>query len=274
MRKRNTINTFFILLFITCLIIFLNSFLNIIKWDKENRKTLEKSNELQNMVNISEVNDNQVNTILISSDDEKDDSNYWYYAKMNLMNVNIDNLFNQNNDVVGWINVPGTNIDYPFVQANDNKFYLNHSFDKKYNDAGWIFLDYRNDINNLSKNNIIYGHARIDKTMFGSLRNTLKKEWFNNIDNRIVKISTPKQNTLWQVFSIYHIKTEPYYITVNFNNENDFQKYIDKSLKRSVYNFNVNINTSDTILTLSTCYGENEKLVLHAKLIKKEIKNP
>lgn len=274
MRKRNTINTFFILLFITCLIIFLNSFLNIIKWDKENRKTLEKSNELQNMVNISELNDNQVNTILISSDDEKDDSNYWYYTKMNLMNVNIDNLFNQNNDIVGWINVPGTNIDYPFVQTKDNKFYLNHSFDKKYNDAGWIFLDYRNDINNLSKNNIIYGHARIDKTMFGSLRNTLKKEWFNNINNRIVKISTPKQNTLWQVFSIYHIKTEPYYIAVNFNNENDFQKYIDKSLKRSVYNFNVNINTSDTILTLSTCYGENEKLVLHAKLIKKEIKNP
>lgn len=123
MRKRNTINTFFILLFITCLIIFLNSFLNIIKWDKENRKTLEKSNELQNMVNISEVNDNQVNTILISSDDEKDDSNYWYYTKMNLMNVNIDNLFNQNNDIVGWINVPGTNIDYPFVQTKDNKFY-------------------------------------------------------------------------------------------------------------------------------------------------------
>ena len=274
MRKRNTINTFFILLFITCLIIFLNSFLNIIKWDKENRKTLEKSNELQNMVNISEVNDNQVNTILISSDDEKDDSNYWYYTKMNLMNVNIDNLFNQNNDIVGWINVPGTNIDYPFVQTKDYKFYLTHSFDKKYNDAGLIFLDYRNDINNLSKNNIIYGHARIDKTMFGSLRNTLKKEWFNNINNRIVKISTPKQNTLWQVFSIYHIKTEPYYIAVNFNNENDFQKYIDKSLKRSVYNFNVNINTSDTILTLSTCYGENEKLVLHAKLIKKEIKNP
>lgn len=274
MTKKNTINTFFILLFITCLIIFLNSFLNIIKWDKENRKTLEKSNELQNMVNISEVNDNQVNTILVSSDDEKDDSNYWYYTKMNLMNVNIDNLFNQNNDIVGWINVPGTNIDYPFVQAKDNKFYLNHSFDKKYNDAGWIFLDYRNDINNLSKNNIIYGHARIDKTMFGSLRNTLKKEWFNNIDNRIVKISTLKQNTLWQVFSIYHIKTEPYYITVNFNNENDFHKYISKSLNRSVYNFNVNINTSDTILTLSTCYGENEKLVLHAKLIKKEIKNP
>lgn len=274
MRKRNTINTFFILLFITCLIIFLNSFLNIIKWEKENRKTLEKSNELQNMVNISDVNDNQVNTILVSSDDEKDDSNYWYYTKMNLMNVNIDNLFNQNNDIVGWINVPGTNIDYPFVQAKDNKFYLNHSFDKKYNDAGWIFLDYRNDINNLSKNNIIYGHARIDKTMFGSLRNTLKKEWFDNINNRIVKISTLKQNTLWQVFSIYHIKTEPYYITVNFNNENDFQKYIDKSLKRSVYNFNVNINSSDTILTLSTCYGENEKLVLHAKLIKKEIKNP
>lgn len=274
MRKRNTINTFFILLFITCLIIFLNSFLNIIKWDKENRKTLEKSNELQNMVNISDVNDNQVNTILVSSDDEKDYSNYWYYTKMNLMNVNIDNLFNQNNDIVGWINVPGTNINYPFVQTKDNKFYLNHSFDKKYNDAGWIFLDYRNDINNLSKNNIIYGHARIDKTMFGSLRNTLKKEWFDNINNRIVKISTLKQNTLWQVFSIYHIKTEPYYITVNFNNENDFQKYIDKSLKRSVYNFNVNINTSDTILTLSTCYGENEKLVLHAKLIKKEIKNP
>ena len=103
--------------------------------------------------------------------------------------------------------------------------------------------------------------------------NTLKNSWFNNKDNRIIKVSSENENTLWQIFSVYHIKTESYYITVNFKNDNEFQKYIDKSLKRSIYNFNTNVSVDDTILTLSTCYGDHEKLVVQAKLIKKEIKN-
>lgn len=260
----------FIICFVTCLY----SLLNIIRWEKDNRKSQEIVNNLQNTteVNISTISDDS-SIQLINPENESEDSLYWYYTSMDMIDVDFNDLNKKNSDTRGWIQVPGTNINYPFVQSKDNKYYLTHSFEKKYTDAGWVFLDYRNDINNLSKNNIIYGHARLDKTMFGSLRNTLKNSWFNNKDNRIIKVSSENENTLWQIFSIYHIKTESYYITVNFKNDEEFQKYIDKSLKRSVYNFNTNVTVDDTILTLSTCYGDHEKLVVQAKLIKKEIKN-
>ena len=64
------------------------------------------------------------------------------------MNTFMKELKKINNDVRGWIQVNGTNINYPFVQTNNNDFYLKHSFDKSYNSSGWIFLDYRNNINN------------------------------------------------------------------------------------------------------------------------------
>lgn len=263
----------FKILFIICLIVLLHSFLSIIKWEKDNRANHNILDEIQDIYEDNIKEDPNINSyIFVNPEKEDNESSYWYYAGMNMINVRFDELLNMNNETKGWIYVPGTDINYPFVQSKDNKYYLNHSFNKKYNDAGWVYLDYRNDINNLSRNNILYGHARLDKTMFGSLKNTLKKSWYDNKDNHVVKLSTEKENTLWQIFSIYHIKTEPYYITVNFTDD-EFQDYINKSLDRSIYKFDSNVSIDDIILTLSTCYGENEKLILQAKLIKREIKN-
>ena len=275
LKKKAFVNFILNIIFILCLIVFLHSFLSIIKWEKDNRMTTEKINNLQDMVNIKEDGDiDEKQIILFGHEDEDDNSNYWYYASMNMIDVNLDKLVSRNNDTRGWISVGGTDINYPFVQSSDNKFYLNRSFDKTYNDAGWVFLDYRNNIDNLSKNNILYAHARVDRTMFGSLRNVLKNEWLKNKDNHVIKLSTLNENSLWQIFSVYSLETESYYITTKFKNDADFQKYINKSLERSRFDFNVNLNVNDIILTLSTCHGETKKLVVHAKLIKKEIKNP
>ena len=260
----------FKILFIICLLFGLYNLLNIIKWETDNRITNKLYKDIITNIEINEVDD--FNSIFINPNEDKN-SSYWHYASMKMIDVDFENLSIQNKDVVGWIQVPGTNIDYPFVHTKDNKYYLNHSFDKSYNDAGWIFLDYRNNFKLNDKNNILYGHARRDETMFGSLKMTLKKDWFNNKDNHIVKLSTPSENSIWQIFSIYYIDTESYYITVNFKDDSDFNKYINKALSRSIYKFDVNVNTSDTILTLSTCHGETKKLVLQAKLIKKEIKS-
>ena len=106
--------------------------------------------------------------------------------------------------------------------------------------------------------------------MFGSLKNVLSSDWQNNSNNHIVKISTEKDNTLWQVFSVYHILTTSDYIQITFNSNEDFKKWASMLINRSVYDFNTNVNESDKILTLSTCYNNEEKVVLHAKLIKKE----
>lgn len=87
-----------------------------------------------------------------------------------MINVNFDDLKKTNSDVIGWLKVNGININYPFVQGKDNNYYLTHGFNKSYNDAGWIFFDYRNNNTN-NKNTIIYAHSILDKTMFESLRN-------------------------------------------------------------------------------------------------------
>ncbi len=235
------------MLFLTITFIF--SLYKIIKWHYDN-KLIEK--ETKNIKKIIKIKP------------KEEDPNY--------LNIDLPLLIKQNKDTIGWIQVNGTNINYPFVQTTNNEYYLNHSFNKSYTDAGWIFLDYRNDINNLKYNTIIYGHARKDKTMFGSLKNVLNKDWYNNQNNHIIKTSTLKENSLWQIFSIYHTPTNVSYIQTEFNSKNEFKDFVNDIISKSIYNFNININENDKILTLSTCYKTNEKLVVHAKLIKNSIK--
>ena len=162
------------------------------------------------------------------------------------------------------------NVDYPFVQTNDNSYYLNHSFDKRYTDAGWIWLDYRNNLERDDDNLIIYGHARKDKSMFGTLKYSLKSDWYTNEENHIITIYLENETRYYQIFSSYHVKTENYYLTVNFNNREDFQNFLNTLKKRSVYDYGVDLNSDDKILTLSTCYNSSDKTVIHAKLTKIE----
>ena len=189
---------------------------------------------------------------------------------MNMIKVNFDNLLQINNDTKGWIMVPGTNVNYPFVQSNDNLYYLKHSYDKSSNKKGWVFLDYRNNMDNLSKNTIIYAHGLVNNQMFGSLRKILKSSWYNNKNNHIIKLSTPTSNQLWQVFSTYTIEPEDYYITTSFSSDEEFQEFINTIKSRSVYDYGTEINTNDNILTLSSCYSDTKRMVLHAKLIKSD----
>ena len=175
----------------------------------------------------------------------------------------------QNPDTIGWIYVPNTNVDYPVVQTTDNDYYLNHSFDKSENSAGWVFADFRDDFDNLSRNTVIYAHGRKDKVMFGSLTNTLQKNWYTNLDNQIIQLSTLKYNTMWQVFAVYKIEAESYYITTDFSSDESFQEFINTMVSRSIYDFGVDVNKEDKLLTLSTCYNDNGiRLVVQAKLVK------
>lgn len=257
----------FLILFITLNI----SIYNIIKWKLDSNKTNEEINTIQENTNIEEVQDNKGTEIIKQAEKIPKENPYWDYIKMNMIDVNFDNLKKINSDVVGWIKVNGTNINYPFVQSKDNKYYLTHSFDKSYNNAGWVFLDYRNNnINN--RNTIIYAHGRTDKTMFGTLRKVLNNGWINNTNNYVIKISTEKENSLWQIFSIYHIPTTNDYLQTEFKDEREYQRFLNILKNRSNHNFNTSITSNDTILTLSTCYNDSEKMVVHAKLIKKQKK--
>ena len=144
---------------IISLLLLIYSIYNIVKWKLDSNNTNKQIEEVQETVKVEEVIDTE-NTEIVLPEEEIPKSNpYWDYIKMNMIDINFNELKNINNDVKGWIKVNGT---YPFVQYNNNKYYLTHSFDKSYNSAGWLFLDYRNNINN-NKNTIIYAHGRYDK---------------------------------------------------------------------------------------------------------------
>lgn len=262
---------FLIIFSILCFITLVYSIYNIIVWKLDSNKTNNQIEEIQEEIPIVEIEDND-NTEIIEQEEEIPKSNpYWDYIGMNMIDVNFNELKNINNDVRGWIKLNGTNINYPFVQASDNKYYLTHSLDKSYNSAGWLFLDYRNNSTD-NKNTIIYAHGRNDKTMFGSLRNVLTNNWLKDTNNYVIKISTETENSLWQIFSTYYIPTTSDYLQTNFNNDNEFQDFINMIISRSSYNFNTSVSVNDNILTLSTCYNNSDKMVVHAKLIKKESK--
>jgi sortase B len=255
------------------IILLLISIYNIVKWRLDNNTVNKLIDDIYNQIDINEITDNEKTEIINQDDKISKSSPYWNYLKINLIDVNFKDLKLLNDDIVGWLKLEGTNINYPFVQSNDNEYYLNHSIDKSYNSAGWVFLDYRNNIKNLDKNTIIYAHGRLDGIMFNSLKNIIKNNWYeNNNNNNIIRISTEYQNTLWEVFSIYNIDTTNNYIQVSFKNNHEFEIFANQLMKRSIYKFNTSINQNDKIITLSTCYNKKQKMVMHAKLIKFENK--
>lgn len=184
------------------------------------------------------------------------------------LDVDLTALKAENADVKGWLKVSGTNVNYPFLQANNNRYYLERSFDRSYNSAGWVFLDYRNDANLRDKNNIIYAHGRLDRTMFGSLRELRTDALENPEKEFIIKTRTETEMANWRIFSVYIVPTTSDYLETTFRTETEFKNFINMLTGRSEVDFKVEANENDQILTLSTCYGTDTKLVVHGVKIK------
>lgn len=242
----------------------------IYEWTLDSIDTEEQTTAINEAASTREIADNS-NTEVIASG-EPDDAPYWQYLKTNLLDVDFAELRKINDETAGWISLSGTNINYPYVQTSNNDFYLKHSFDKSYNTAGWVFEDFRNKNDGSDKNLILYAHGRNDGSMFGTLRTILTNGWRNNSNNFIVRTATDNEMALWQVFSVYRIEVTTDYIQTSFTNDTEFGTFINMLKNRSVQDFGASVSGSDQILTLSTCYNSKERVVLHAKLIKRQAK--
>lgn len=269
---KRIIDVLIIIVIAICIFNIGNSLFHIIVWKKEGNEINEQLEEIEKITEVKDVEEKENENIeIIEPVEEVPTYNpYWAYISMNMISVDFADLKDVNKDTVGWIQVNGTNINYPFVQTTNNTYYLTHAFNKSKNSAGWVFLDYRNKNDLSDKNSILYAHGRIDKTMFGSLRNALTNGWLSNTNNYVFKLSTPYENTLWQVFSIYHIPVTSDYLRTTFTDDEDFVNFANMLIKRSAHNFETTVGANDRIITLSTCYDETERVVLHAKLIKRE----
>lgn len=177
--------------------------------------------------------------------------------------VDFDKLRNINEDTVGYLEVPNTNINYVVVKGEDNSYYLNHNFNKEKNVAGWIFMDYKNKADGTDKNIVIYGDDTADETMFGSLSKLLEKKNLEDKNNLIITFITDKEIKKYQIFSIYTIEPEEYYIKTSFK-EKEFEKFKEKIRNRSKYKLDANLKNKN-IITLSTCQTHGiKRLAVHA----------
>ena len=243
MKKKRILN---IAIYLILFLILICSGFKLYFWYKDKKNNDETAEQLKNNVKLEKI--------------KKDNSNNEKYI------VDFKKLKSENSDVVAYIKVNNTNIEYPIVKTSNNNFYLNHSFDKSKNSRGWIFADYKNKFDNTDKNIVIYGHNMRDESMFGSLKNILNEEWYNNAENKNITFLTEKGNYIYKVFSIYKIESEDYYIKTNFKNDEDYEKFLNTIKNRSIKNFDINLNINDKIITLSTCANNNKyRIVLHAK---------
>jgi sortase B len=134
-------------------------------------------------------------------------------TKKEIKNRDLASLLNTNADTVGWLTINNTNIDYSIVQTTDNDFYLHHNFYKNESNAGWVFMDYRNNSIDLDDNTILYGHNRYyNGTMFGTLNNVLNKSWYTNETNLTISFNTLYNTMKWRIFSIYKIPVTTDYL--------------------------------------------------------------
>lgn len=240
--NKNIIIPIILLIFISIMIF---TGVKILIWLKENKKSNDIIEDIKNSISIEDTTDT-----------------------VNKYNIDFYSLKQKNSDTIAWLKVNGTSIEYPVLKTKDNDFYLTHSFDKKYNGAGWVFMDYKNKFDGTDNNIVIFAHNRQDGSMFGTLKNILTEEWKNNEDNFIIPFITENEKSEYQVFSVYRVEKEDYYITTNFETNSEIQIFIDKIKSRSEKDFNVDVNTKDHILTLSTCADNNKyRIVLHAKKI-------
>lgn len=236
---------FNLIVYMILLLVLVYSGVKIYKWYKDNNKNNEIAEQIKGTVVVEE-----------KSEDKEE------------YTIDFNKLKEQNKETVAWIKVNNTNIEYPVVKTKNNEFYLNHSFDKSENLGGWIFADYKNKFNGTDKNIVIYGHNMKDNSMFGTMQKILNPEWYNNEENTNIILKTEGKNYIYKVFSIYRIENEDYYIKTEFNNDSEFEQFLNTLKARSIRNFNMDMLESDSILTLSTCDNNNKyRVVLHAKKI-------
>lgn len=186
-----------------------------------------------------------------------------------------EELLKKNTDTVGYLSVNNTKINYPVVQASTNSYYLNRDFNKRKNSMGWIFMDYRNNAKDLDKNTIIYGHNIKQGIMFGTLKYALNSSWYKKESNQVITFNTPTKNMKWRIFSIYRIPATEDYLKTEFENDEEYMEFLNMLKNRSINNFNVELNESSKILTLSTCFSHTTRHVVHAVLESEEdVKTP
>lgn len=186
--------------------------------------------------------------------------------------INIEELYSINNDIVGWLKIKDTTINYPVMQTiNSPNYYLRRNFYRNYSSYGTPYMSEQCNMKT-SNNLIIYGHNIKHKKVFGALEDYESKDFYNN--HKIIEFTTIEEKEEYEIFAVFKTVSRgknafKYYDFVNFSSENEFDTFINKCKELSFYETNIKPKYQDKLITLSTCEysNKNGRLVVIAREI-------
>lgn len=165
--------------------------------------------------------------------------------------VDFDALLDINEDVVGWIYLEDSKVNFPIAQGEDNKEYLYWLINGDYNGAGTPFMDYRNARDFSDRHTIIYGHNMNNGSMFADIHKYVDQEYYES--HPVIWLLTPQGNLCMEVFAGYITQTGVDAWQVYFDSDGEFESWLGNALQKSAFVTPVVPTAQDRIVTLSTC---------------------
>ncbi len=189
--------------------------------------------------------------------------------------LQLEKLQKENADIMAWLEIEGTNINYPVLQTDNNDYYLKHNYKKEKSSSGSLFLDKDFDLVNGSSNYLIYGHRNKQGLMFEDLIKYAKEDFYK--EHNKINFTTNKEDCTYEIMAVFYsrvyYKSEKdvfrYYYFVNAENEEEYNEFVNNAKKVSIYNTGVTAEYGDQLLTLSTCeYSQEDgRFVVVAKKV-------
>ena len=178
--------------------------------------------------------------------------------------LQLEELKKQNNDIVGWLEIPNTKINYPVLQTKDNEYYMTHTYKKEYSKDGSIFLDKDYNWDVPSSNLLIYGHNNKNGNMFQELLKYEDESYYK--EHPTIKFTTVNEDCTYEIIAVFksrvYYKSEKnvfrYYYFINAENEEEYNNYVEESKKASLYDTGKTAEYGEQLLTLSTCEYSQE----------------
>ena len=176
-------------------------------------------------------------------------------------------LLETNSEIIGWITLDDTPINYPLLQHDDNEYYLSHDPSNTASVYGSIYIDYRNDPSLHNQNTLIYGHNMNNGSMFHELLRFKEETFFNT--HPYLSVSNLYKSFTYEVFSVYVVDADVETISPSFPNDEAFLSYLESCRTRSLYDREVSFSPTDEIITLVTCSYElsNARTIIQARRI-------
>lgn len=191
--------------------------------------------------------------------------------------LQLEELQKENSEIIGWLEIEGTNINYPVLQGTDNEFYMKNNYKKEKSKNGSIFLDKSYNWDIPSSNLLVYGHNNKNGTMFQDLLKYKKEDFYK--EHTKIKFTTNKEDSVYEIMSVFYsrvyYKNEKnvfrYYYFVNAENEQEYNDFVNNAKKASIYDTGITAEYGEQLLTLSTCsyHTEDGRFVVVAKKLRK-----